>query len=204
MENLKPAQINSVNYNYQSVSVPDRMYLAEIPNDSFELSAPKMEFRENLKESYRILGFGKTSHVMQGQINDKPVSFEFAHKLNGLSLFTNYDGYLGGEKSQITINKENITGFVGDKEVNLSVTKEKDKGLCINGYIGDKEISIQKGSSVLEAKGENDILTLCMSLFGKSIKVNNGEFTSFGMSKKSKIDVLEMFEVLFLDPILWV
>lgn len=201
MEAINAVRVGDIYPAQEQKVSPKKINLGEMPNDSFQKKSSPLQFSENLTSKYHRTGLFKGYYTMQGNINDKKVSLELNKERTGLLSFKkNYTGNIGEQKVQVTVNKNTVTGAIDDKEVNLSYNKDFiGKGFSITGNIGDKEINIQRGTSVSEAEGDKDILTLCMSLCGKEIKTKNGQFDSLGLSRQAEIEVTEamMYDIMF-------
>lgn len=159
--------------------------------DGFESS--KTAFSESLMRKFYNTGLLQGYYTMEGSINDKVVNLKRDYERT--SLFNGnyrYSGLMGEDKVDITVNGRNVSGKIGDKEINLTYkTAFLGGGFSISGTIGDKEINIAKDSSVEGAMGENDILALTSSLQGMQLRTKNGQFTNYVVSAQQQIDNAE-------------
>ncbi len=172
-------------------------FLAESPKGEVNLS--KAQFNEALVRKYNSDGFLKGHNTYEGSVNDKCVYLR--QTFNKTSLFNgtcSYSGTIGNEQADITIDKNKVTGKIGDKNIDLSF----DKGFLffkpysINGKIGDKEINITKGSDLEAAKGENDIITTIAALNGCKFNIDNQSFGNLSLSQQANNDQL-MQSIMF-------
>lgn len=164
--------------------------LTESP-DSFESS--KNSFNENLLRKFHSTGLFQGYYTMEGSVNDKIVNLK--RDYTRTSFFTGnyrYEGTVGEDRAEIIVNGRNVSGKVGDKEINLTYrTAFLGGGFSINGTIDGKEINIAKESPVESAEGENDILALASSLQGMQLRTRNGQFISYDISAQQQIDNMQ-------------
>ncbi len=188
MENVSSVYVSGISPVYnQDIEAPKKVYSGKMQLDSFSQNVSGSQFSENLFSQYHKIDLFNGYYTVQGNINNKTASFNQSEEKTGLLSKKNiYKGYFGDKKAEITIENDKITGKVDEKEINLAVKHNiVGKGFSISGNIGDKEINIQSGSEICEAKDENDILTLCMSLNGNAINIKDGKFDSLGLSKEA-------------------
>lgn len=167
-----------------------------------ELLLSKNKFEEALVRKYHSTGFFQGFNTMEGSINDKVAYIKTSYVKTGfLSGYLGFKGTMGNENVDIKIDKNQITGLVGEKEINLTF----DPGLgifreySITGTIGEKKIDIRKEAPVENSQGENDILALVASLLGYKLKEEKGQFASLELSQQSTIDKQIMMNQQMMD-----
>ncbi len=156
----------------------------------------KQMFSENLTKKTNLF---KGTSAMEGEVNGKQVYLTSKYNKTGLlSGYTNYKGMLGDDKADIDVKssgsifslKSEINGQIGNKEVNITISRGSFGKYSVTGKIGDKEINITKGSSLEEAQGEQDILTTAASLSGLKFNLKDGNFGTLGHSKQAQDEAI--------------
>ncbi len=188
MDGINVTQTSVIMPNYKSQVMTNKKSLPKISNDSFNKSVQNYGFNESLFSKYNRTSLFNGYITFVGDINGKPTVLKQNRERTGLLTFKNsYNGYMGEKKVNLALEKNNISGVVDGKEVQLTVNKDFiGRGFSIVGKIGNKEILIQRGDSIKEAQGENDILTMCLSLHGTALKVKDGKFNLLAMSKQAE------------------
>jgi len=132
-------------------------------------------FQESITRSIKIHPIS-TDITLKGRINDKGlnVKMSFGPSLFGRNEY--YRGTLGDKGVDVQFKNNNFRGKVGEKDININFSNKLNSKFSVSGNIGEKQISIQNGSSVLEAKGEHDVLTLLAALSGHRFGLQDEKF----------------------------
>lgn len=170
----------------QTQNVAKQINFGELKKDDFKTT----QYSETLRGGTTKL-FGKNSNF-EGTINAQDTSFTVENDRIFFSKKSKIKGFVGEKPMEIDVSKENgilkYSGSFNGKEINLEISSKFLQGEFIKGSIGEEAIDIKvPGSQAPTDKDTVDALTLIASLKGKKFSVKNGEFQNYQLSEQAAI-----------------